>query len=634
MDNRMGLRLENFEQSIPERFEEIVRRFADRAAITAGDRIVTYAELNAMANRIAHEIIDKRGSCIEPVALLVGKGIEQVAAMLGILKAGKFFVQLPGVPEKRIIALLRNSSAKLAIVDEESEALIRRRRFDCQVIRAHSLRLGQSEQNPQLRRSSGAIACVVYTSGSTGRPKGVVRDHRGLMHGAMLRVHTDGISEIDRLAHITSGTANAVTNSFYVLLQGAMLVLFDVKKQGVIRLAQWLDDEQITICLIASPVFRNLCRSFTGAEKFSALRYLRLRSDAVYKSDVELHRRYFPPSCLLATGLASSETGPLREFRIGRDTELPTAEVPVGYALPDKEIFLVDDHGQELGFNQIGEIVVRSGHLALGYWQDPDLTAEKFKPDPRDASKRLFYTGDLGSMRPDGCLFHKGRKDSRLKVRGYGVDVTEVENALRSLEGIRDVIVAPTREQEDRRLVAYYTTQGTASPTVKEMAEHLRKQLAHYSIPAAFVSLAEMPLTSNGKIDRAALPDPPKTRPETGTAYVPPRTITEEKLATFWAEALGIDRVGIHDNFFDLGAHSLTAMRVALQVTTAFRVELPLESLLQASTVAAMAALIVEQQGKTPADPILVKMLEEVESMSEEEAQRMVTKGSMRTSAT
>ena len=338
MNDPIGFRLEKFDQSIPERFEEMVRRFADRTAIKAGDRIVTYAELNAMANRIAHEIIGTRGAGVEPVALLVGKGIEQLAAMLGILKAGSFFVQLPGVPEERIIVLLRNSSAKLVIVDEESESLMRQQGFDCQVIRVHALRLGQSEQNPELHRSNDAIACVVYTSGSTGRPKGVVRDHRGLLHGAMLRVHTDGISNIDRLAHITSGTANAVTNSFYVLLQGAMLVLFDVKKQGVIRLVRWLEDEQITICLIASPVFRDLCRSLTGGEKFSTLRYLRLRSDAVYASDVELHRRHFPPTCLLASGLASSETGPLREFRISRDTQLPTAEVPVGYALPDKEM--------------------------------------------------------------------------------------------------------------------------------------------------------------------------------------------------------------------------------------------------------------------------------------------------------
>src|SRR5262245_20936597 len=344
---------EDLETSVPERFEKIVRLLPERIAIEADGRLVTYSELNAMANRVAHSIVAERGTAPEPVALLIDKGVEQIAAMLGILKAGKFFVPIdPSYSVDRMASVMRDSGAPLLIVDRRTVSIAPQVAGpDCRLIFFEAMLDGSPTENLRISIPPSGLACVVHTSGSTGKPKGVMRDHRGLLHGAMVRVYTDGISSNDRLAHITSGTTNAVTNSLNILLLGAGLVTFDVKLEGIARLAGWLVEAKITTCLIASPVFRNLCATLTGNETFPDLRYLRVRSDTVYRSDVDLFNQSFPPTCLLANGLASSETGPLREYRISREIEFSGTEVPVGYALPDKEIFLLNDDGNEVPSN-------------------------------------------------------------------------------------------------------------------------------------------------------------------------------------------------------------------------------------------------------------------------------------------
>ena len=373
---------EDVETSIPERFEKIVRMYPEQIAVKTGSHAVTYAELNAMANRIAHAIVAERGNSPEPVGMLVEKGVDQMAAMLGILKAGKFFILLdPSFPVERISMVIEDSKATLLVVDRRTLSLIQHdTKAQCKLIRIDALDQSISAQDNKIPISPSALACIVYTSGSTGQPKGVMQQHSSLMQMTMLRVHTDGISDNDRLAHITAGTSNSVTNSFYVLLQGATLITFDLKREGVARLANWLIDERISICLIASPVFRSLCTALTGTERFPDLRYLRLRSDTVYSSDIALHRKHFPPTCELATGLASSEAGPLREYRIKRETELASSEVPVGYALDGKEILLLGKIGKEVGLDEIGEIVVRSEYLSSGYWNDPELRLRSSGP--------------------------------------------------------------------------------------------------------------------------------------------------------------------------------------------------------------------------------------------------------------
>ena len=602
---------EEVEQSIPTRFEKIASKHAGRIAVKTPNDVLTYAELNAMANRVARAIRTRGGDKAESIGLLLENGTQLAAAMLGVLKAGKFFTLLdPTFPKARIISMLEDSEAPLVVINRQAASLAREIENDgCRFLELESVNISISDADLRLHASPKAFACIVYTSGSTGQPKGVVWDHRDLLHRIMLRTKENNPCEHDRIALLPAGTANAVTNIFFALLNGAQLLTFDVQNEGVARLAGWLLRERISICPISSPLFRNLCETLTGEERFPDLRVIRLRSETVYKTDVDLYKKYFSPNCTFLTGLSTSETGQLTTYLINHDTEIAGSEVPVGYAVEDKEILLLDETGNEVGINEVGEITVRSDYLSPDYWRRPELAKAKFRPDPQGSEKRLCLTGDLGLMLPDGCLIHKGRKDFRVKVRGYGVETAEVEKTLRDHAAIRDaVVVARENELGEARLVAYFTSSSQPYPSAGELRGFLKKKLPDYMIPSAFVVMDTIPLTSNGKVDRRSLPDPKKSRPELDTPFSAPRTPQEERLVGIWAEALGFDRIGIHDNFFDLGGHSLLATRVISRVRGEFQVELSLGRFFETPTIAGLSAYI--QRARLPWDSVQIPPLQ------------------------
>ncbi|MGH7831408.1 MAG: condensation domain-containing protein, partial [Candidatus Binatia bacterium] len=302
----------------------------------------------------------------------------------------------------------------------------------------------------------------------------------------------------------------------------------------------------------------------------------------------------FSPDCTFLTGLSTSETGQLTTYAIHHDTEIAGSEVPVGYAVEDKEILLLDDAGKEAGVNEVGEIVVRSRYLSA-YWNRPDLTDAKFRPDPSGGEGRVCCTGDLGLMLADGCLLYRGRKDFRVKVRGYGVEFAEVEKGLLEHPSIKEAVVT-TKENAsgEARLVAYCTSFSQPGPGVSELRGFLKQKLPDYMIPAAFVMVDAMPLTANGKVDRRALPDPKHSRPELDTPFVPAGTFEEKRLVKIWTEVLGVDPIGIHDDFFDLGGDSLSATRVISKIRDDAQVDLSLRRFLETPTVAALAGCIGE----------------------------------------
>jgi amino acid adenylation domain-containing protein len=625
--------IEDVASSIPERFEKIVQLYPNRVAVKADDRSITYIELNALANRVARSVLSKRLGEAVPVGIQLEKGIEQTAAMLGVLKAGRFFVLLdPSFPQSRIDAMLEDSGARVVISDETQGAAAQQRwSATPQCIAFKSIADEHNSQNLCLAIPPSEYAYLVYTSGSTGRPKAVIQTHRNLQHRVMLHTRENRVGEQDRMALLPNGTSNAITNTFNALLTGATLCPFDVKKNGVRRLAHWLVEERISVCLISSMLFRSLCQNLDDTGAFPDLRFVRFRSEPAYKSDVELFRKHFSPSCTLVNGLSSTETGPLCALFISSDTQIPGDELPVGYVALGKTVLLLDDEGKEVGVGEIGEIVVRSRYLSPGYWRRPELSEAKFKTDPKGSDERLYYTGDLGLLLADGCLIHKGRKDFRVKIRGYGVEIAEVENALRRHPAIRDtVVVGRDNGSTETRLVGFFMSATQPAPSTSELRRYMSKLLPDYMVPSAFVRLDTLPLTPNGKIDRAGLPEPTRDRPELDVAYVEPRSVTENELAQIWAQVLSLDKVGIHDNFFELGGHSLAASRVVAQVVNTFQLDLPLRTLFDAPTVAEMAAIITQNQAKRASDAVLAQLLREVEAMSEEEAEKRLTNDGVR----
>ncbi len=276
---------------------------------------------------------------------------------------------------------------------------------------------------------------------------------------------------------------------------------------------------------------------------------------------------------------------------------MPGDSVPVGYAIEDMETFLLNDAGQEVGINQCGEIAVKSQYLTLGYWRDADLTRAKFLPDPRGGEERMYLSGDLGLMLSDGCMFHVGRKDLQVKIRGNRIELGDVETALLSLDVIRDaVVIAASDRAGDRHLVAYVVPAEKSPPSIGALRRAMAALLPDHMIPSRFVLLDAMPLTSSGKLDRHSLPEPEKARPELGKPYAAPRTSVEAILAEIWADVIGVEQIGIHDNFFELGGDSLLATRIVFRILQHFRLEIPLRSLFQLPTVAEMGTLIAEHQ--------------------------------------
>lgn len=620
---------EEIERSVPERFEKIVNMHSHRIAVKTADRTVTYADLNTIANRLARQILAEAGTTQEPVALLFDNGAALFAAMLGVLKAGRFFVAVdPSLPKARIAILLEDSQATLVVTDRQYLALAGQVvGTRCRLLDLESIDQSIPATNLGLPVSADALALIFYTSGSSGAAKALLWTHRVLLHHLMLTTNAFHGCEEDRISLLASGTSGAVTNGLFALLVGAALLPFDVRKEGIARLPSWLSEERISICWFSPQLFRNLREALRGREQFTDLRLIRLAGEAAYRSDIDLYKQHFPGNCFLVNALSSSEAGFLSICYVDHSSDISGNEVPVGYPVADKQILLLDEEGKDVGFNQVGEIVVSSRYLSLGYWRRPDLTDAKFRANPEDRDERLYFTGDLGLMRPDGCLVYKGRKDFRVKIRGYGVEFAEVEKVLLEHTGIREaVVVAPENESGEARLIAYVTSSSHPSPSVTELRGFAKQNLPDYMIPSAFVILDEMPLTPNGKVDRRALPDPDHARPQLNTPFVSPRTSIEKQLADIWAEVLDLAEVGIHDNFFDLGGHSLAAFQVISRVNNWFQLELPAHSLFQSPTVAEMALIITQSEAHTLNQKDLDRILTELESFSDVQAQECVAR--------
>jgi acyl carrier protein len=284
----------------------------------------------------------------------------------------------------------------------------------------------------------------------------------------------------------------------------------------------------------------------------------------------------------------------VRQYFIDQETPLPDTIVPIGHVVEDMVIVLLDESGEEVGVGGIGEIAVRSEYLAAGYWRRPELTRERFQPDPEGGACRLYRTGDLGRMLSDGCLEYFGRKDFQAKVRGYTVEIAVVEAALQGLASVREAVVM-TREDRpgEPRLVAYLVPAQRSVPTASALRRTLAEELPEYMIPSTFVMLDAVPLNANGKVDRRALPAPGATRPELEMPYCAPQGPVEEGLAAIWADVLGVERVGRDDPFLDLGGHSLHAVRVLARISELFQEEIKLPDFFAAPTVAGLARTVL-----------------------------------------
>lgn len=584
---------DEIEQSITERFEKIVRRFPDRIAVENRRHRLTYRDLNWAANRTARAVLSACGDDSGSVAVLMEHDAPAISAILGALKARKFYVPLdPSLPYARSKFIVDDAQVESIITNTKHFSLAKSLAKSPSALLNIDDIQNFSDADPSVYAEPDDLCWVIYTSGSTGRPKGVMQNHRNVLHFMMNYTNGLHICSEDRLSLLYSFSVNGGAHDiFAALLNGAALCSYDLKAEGFDGLGQWLIDERVTLYHSVPTVFRQFVESLTGREDFPALRIVRLGGEPVYRRDLNLFKTHFP-NCVLVNRLGSSETGSLRMFFLEKGTELRDNLIPVGFAVPDNEILLLDETGAQAARDE-GEIAVRTRYVSPGYWRRPDLTADFFLSDAGNEGERIYRTGDLGRMLPDGCLLHLGRKDFFVKIRGYRVELEEIEMMLMEFPGIKEAVVtALNNNSGDERLVAYVVSKTIPQPNVTELRRFLEAELPDYMIPSRFITLNALPLTDTLKVDRKALPNPTGLRPEIAVAYAAPRNPIEDALAKIWAEVLEVDQVGVHDNFFDLGGHSLTATRIISRVVQSFPTSLPIKVLFDAPTVAEMAEVI------------------------------------------
>ena len=582
---------EAFGRSIVSRFENQVARVPQRLALASAQARLSYAELDRAANRLANELLARRGVRHEPVSLLLGQGGEAVVATLATLKANKFYVPLdPADPPERLRSLLADARPAALVTNAAHRTLAARLAgARIPVVDVDALHT-RDDERPDLPIPSQRLAHVIYTSGSTGEPKGVLQNHRNALH--YIRNHTNAyrITPDDRVTLLSScAFLGAMRDTFMALLNGASVFPYDVRRDSVEGMAEWLARSRITIYVSVATLFRRFAGTL-GSERFPELRILNVGGEPLLAADVELYRRLTRPTCLFVSNFGTTETGTFALFTGDHTSALPEGIVPAGYALEGCEVQLLDDGGKPVEGSGPGEVALTSRFLPLGYWRRAVLTRAAYRPAAGRGNVRTYHTGDRGRRLADGCLVVLGRGDRQIKIGGQRLELGEVEAALRQLPNVREAAaIASDLGPGDRRVVAYVVPVSATRPTERDLRRAVAGRLPGPAIPWRIMLLDALPLTSSGKVDRNALPEP---SPDRSAFTVAPRSPMEITVAALWREILGLAEIGVHEDFLELGGQSLQAMQIMSRVRDAIGVELSLTQLFEASTVAELAARI------------------------------------------
>ncbi len=587
---------------IHELFEEQVARDGAATALVCGAERLSYAQLNERANRLAHYLRALGIGPDERVAICVERSVEMVVGLLAILKAGGAYVPLePDYPAERLAYMLDDCAPRALLTHSALRA--RLDRGDLPVLeldRLDAVLAGQPDSNP----AHGALrpdhlAYVIYTSGSTGKPKGVMNQHNGVVNRLLWGQETYRLTAQDRVLQKTPmGFDVSVWEFFLPLLAGAQLVMARPQgHQDPHYLAEVIESKGITIMHFV-PSMLQLFLPRADARRCASLRRVLCSGEALSTAlqqhfhrclpNVELHNLYGPTEA--AVEVTAWHCLPEHE-----DTS-----VPIGRPIANTAMYVLDRQGQPVPLGVAGELYIGGVQVARGYWNRPELTAERFVVDPFSIrpQARMYKTGDVARWLANGAIEYLGRNDFQVKLRGQRIELGEIEARLAACKGVAEVAVTARGEGGDMRLVAYVVPQAGAQLEAADLRAALAQQMAEYMIPSAFVTLDAFPLTPNGKLDRKALPAPDTTA-FAAREYAPPQGEVEEAIAAIWQELLGVERVGRHDHFFELGGHSLLAIQLIARMRQELDVDLALRALFAEPTLEAQAMLAQAAQSAT-----------------------------------
>jgi amino acid adenylation domain-containing protein len=615
---------DRFEGSVPQVFSGFARREPAALAAADGAEEWTYGELAAQSWRLARFLVDAGVLPGEVVAIYAHRSAPLVWALLGVLEAGAAFLILdPTYPAARQIEMLRLAQPRAWLEIEAAgdlPVLLDRKVWSlgCRRLRLQAKETGNPAlsgfpaEPPDVPVGPDDLAYVAFTSGSTGGPKGVLGRHGSLSHFLPWLFRRFDLTAADRFSLLSGLSHDPLHRDVFTPLQlGAAVLLPDPDRMASPGwLAGWARRQGITVAHMTPAMAQLLTTEPPDGEvvEVTSLRYAFLVGESLTWRTVERLRRLAPAvTCVNLYGATETQRAVgchVAAPELLQDDHRSGEVLPLGRGMEDVQLLVLGGSGELAGVGELGEILVRSPHLALGYLGDPERTRERFRENPftGEAGDRLYRTGDLGRYLPDGEVAFAGRADSQVKVRGFRVEPGEIEAALARHSDVREAAVLVWEDGDDRRfLAAYLVPVPGRAIAMREVRGFLEERLPAYMVPAAYVVLDELPLTPNRKLDHRALPRPEVVRTD---AVAKPEDPAAEVLAGIWADLLGLERVGVSDNFFELGGHSLLATRLLSRVRQVLGVELSLQELFEAPTVAGMAAAVARSAGAPSIPPL------------------------------
>jgi amino acid adenylation domain-containing protein len=583
----------------------------DAVALVAGDQVLSYRELNQRANQLAHHLQTLGVGPNVLVSLCLERSSDMVVGLLGILKAGGAYIPLdPTYPSERLTFMLTDAQASVLVTQKYLASHLSSLKTQVVCLDADAALLTrQSITDPISTVTAEDLAYVIYTSGSTGRPKGVEITHRNLLNLVFWHQHAFEVTTADRATQVASPAFDATGWELWPYLTiGASIYLPDEDTRVIPQLLRdWLVSRGITITFLPTALAESIMTLQWPSS--TSLRFLLTGADTLHHYPSPglpfvLVNNYGPTE---ATVVATSGQVLPREH-----ADMPPS---IGRPIANTQIYILDECLRQVPIGEVGELYIGGAGVARGYLNRPTLTAEKFIPHPfsDEPGARLYKTGDLARYLPDGQIAFLGRIDHQVKIRGFRVELGEIEAALNQHPAVYHAVVTTGDSiPGEKHLVAYIVLHPESHITTDTLRATLARHLPDYMIPALFVQLEALPLTPNGKVDRAALPAPDATNMMWDRAIAAPRTPLEDRLATIVASLLGLQKVGIDENFFLLGGHSLLAAQIILQVVEEFGVDIPLRRLFEAPTVHQLATEIERL------------IMAKVEAMSDDEILRLL----------
>ncbi|MSO00265.1 non-ribosomal peptide synthetase [Bacillus paralicheniformis] len=577
--------------TIPQWFEQCAEALPEQPAVSAAGRTLTYRELNEQANKVAHLLRKKNVGRGEPVALLFRRSPEMVIAIFAVLKAGGAYLPIdPEYPEARIQYMLEDSGAVCMLTQEELAEQAASLSFHQNTILIDDPAVSaESGRNLEIAAGPDDLAYIMYTSGTTGKPKGNLTTHANITR-VVKETNYISLSEKDTLLSLSNYAFDGFTFDVYgALLNGAKLVVAD---QATIlhigKLTETIQKENITVMFVTTALFNLLVDA--GTEWMKGIRKVLFGGERSSVSHVKKAFAAMGPDRIIHV-YGPTETTVFATFYPVNRIEDSAVSIPIGKPINETNAYILTENNRLQPIGAVGELCLSGTGVSRGYLNRPELTAEKFAPHPFNSGETMYRTGDLARWLPNGNIDFVGRIDDQMKIRGHRIELGEIEEELMRCQGVKEaVVIAKKSGHGDAALTAYVVPAQGAAVSNEEVRRQLARNLPAYMVPDAYMMLEELPLTANGKVNRRLLPEA-DGRPNP-TEHRAPRNMTEEKLAVIWSEVLGRQRIGIDENFFEIGGHSLKAMAVTSRMLKDLAIDVPVNVLFEKPTIEGLAAYI------------------------------------------